>query len=586
MAVEMRSDLKVLFNCFSMPLAEEGSAGAGRYVEAILPTLSKKCSVTLICSKKNQKEYCFSGIRKVVLPVMSGSALLSLCRTHDIYFNPLNGFEPEDLPSGIPVVSLIHDLKHCVAPEFFLESDFHGRNRDYGFTIARSDGLVAISRWELENFAKYFNASHTVVVHHAAYLFDRIGKVERRPMTPFERFYCYPAVTWPHKNHYRLVEALALANQKAHEPIKLVLTGVVEGYQDQAWWKKLEALGSEHVEVLGHVSGQELASLMTYAKGMIFPSLYEGFGIPVLDAMNYELPVLTTRLAAVPEIAGETVAYFTNPFDGYSMAADILAFDQRIEAGGYDTEPAKERAAAFSTEETVTRLYDYLSAVAQRIKGNRPRRLFSDHNAMLNYQKKRLTIVLDIARLLAPDALHNALGNCDGMDLCFMSSYGNIPVVQQHYDVRLWGGEAEEAYANALKITYYSEHNARDRVACLAHMVESVIRTPYLIYLDVGDGIDLDHDFLSKAVALLDRYRECFSVIRTGGRHEVYIRGPLPKQKATRLLNDIEKNGDGAALLDHFNGRVMRTNTCKVEGAPGSLALYSRDITRFSNIVV
>ena len=58
---------------------------------------------------------------------------------------------------------------------------------------------------------------------------------------------------------------------------------------------------------------------------MIFPSLYEGFGIPVVDAMKLGIPVLTTRCAAIPEVAGDAVAYLENPFDSFQIATDISA---------------------------------------------------------------------------------------------------------------------------------------------------------------------------------------------------------------------------------------------------------------------
>jgi len=112
-----------------------------------------------------------------------------------------------------------------------------------------------------------------------------------------EGFLLYPANAWPHKNHARLFEAFALLRSDRPE-LELVLTG--EGFRD------LPA----GVRTVGRVGWDELPSLYRRAGALVFPSLYEGFGLPPLEAMACGCPVACSNAGSLPEVCGDAAVFF------------------------------------------------------------------------------------------------------------------------------------------------------------------------------------------------------------------------------------------------------------------------------------
>ena len=112
----------------------------------------------------------------------------------------------------------------------------------------------------------------------------------------------YPARGWPHKNHGRLFEAFALVRRERPE-LRLVLTG--GGHEGLPL--------PEGAESRGNISHHKLVSLYRRAACLVFPSLYEGFGAPPLEAMACGTPVVTSDRTSLPELAGDAVGTSSAP---------------------------------------------------------------------------------------------------------------------------------------------------------------------------------------------------------------------------------------------------------------------------------
>jgi glycosyltransferase involved in cell wall biosynthesis len=141
-----------------------------------------------------------------------------------------------------------------------------------------------------------------------------------------EEFAVYPANLWPHKNHTRLLEALAAVP----EPMQLVLSGQAYGRGAQVA-AQAERLGVSHrVRHLGYLPPDAVPLLYRRARLMIFPSLYEGFGAPPLEAMAAGCPVVASCHPAVAETCGDAALLF-DPEDTPAIAAAWLQ-------GAHDTE--------------------------------------------------------------------------------------------------------------------------------------------------------------------------------------------------------------------------------------------------------
>jgi glycosyltransferase involved in cell wall biosynthesis len=233
-----------------------------------------------------------------------------------------------------PAVSSVLDVQHEVFPQFFSRAERLYRRAAYGWTVRRSRLVITISE----------HAGRTLV--------ERLGvdPARVRPIhlgidherfrpgdEPREDFLLYPALGWPHKNHARLFEAFALL-RRARPDLRLVLTG----YGGDA---------PDGVEVRGRVSQDELAMLYRRAAALVFPSLYEGFGQPPLEAMASGCPVACSTGGSLPEVLGDAARLFdpTSVQDVVAAVEDVLAEPERwVERG-------LERAARFTWDECARR---------------------------------------------------------------------------------------------------------------------------------------------------------------------------------------------------------------------------------------
>jgi glycosyltransferase involved in cell wall biosynthesis len=120
----------------------------------------------------------------------------------------------------------------------------------------------------------------------------------------------YPAVTWPHKNHAVIPRALARLKEQGARPPAVLFTGAATDFQSKLQ-TLAESLGvASEVRFLGFVTTSQLQVLFRLARAMIFPSKFEGLGLPVLEAFRAELPVISSNATVLPEVAGDAVLYF------------------------------------------------------------------------------------------------------------------------------------------------------------------------------------------------------------------------------------------------------------------------------------
>jgi glycosyltransferase involved in cell wall biosynthesis len=238
--------------------------------------------------------------------------------THVAEFDVLH--YPLTVPSPgtqAPTVVTLHDTQHRDLPEFFGPARKSFRRIAYDRAARGAAAVVVTSEFVRGRAIELLDLAPSrvhVVPHAIDHSVFRIGDEELEPII------LYPARPWPHKNHTRLFEAFA-SLRETRPQLRLVLTG---GGLD-----RLEPL-PEGVESLGSVPAEQLASLYRRAACLVYPSLYEGFGLPVLEAMACGCPVAASNAGAIPEIAGDAAVLF-DPTDVEAMAAAMLEADGRRE---------------------------------------------------------------------------------------------------------------------------------------------------------------------------------------------------------------------------------------------------------------
>ena len=152
----------------------------------------------------------------------------------------------------------------------------------------------------------------------------------------------------PHKNFKLIFEAL---NHIENPQFDVVIAG---GANPQVFASASITI-PEYVKHVGYVSDSELKSLMSNAKWFIFPSIYEGFGIPPLEAMSCGCPVLSAKAASLPEVCGDAALYF-NPADAVALADLLMDASTNSAIREQYKLKGKERAASFTWEQAALQL--------------------------------------------------------------------------------------------------------------------------------------------------------------------------------------------------------------------------------------
>jgi glycosyltransferase involved in cell wall biosynthesis len=225
-----------------------------------------------------------------------------------------------------PMVITIHDLSFIRFPDLFRPA-----NRLYltvmtRLSARRARRLIAVSAHTAAEAARLLNISseRIDVVYHGVepdfhpLPFDEIAAFRQRQKLP-ERFVLFVGTLEPRKNLVRLVKAFARVRD---DRVGLVLAGG-KGWLYDELFAQVEALGlSEKVVFAGYVPNEDLPLWYNAATVLAYPSLYEGFGLPVLEAQACGTPVLTSNVSSLPEAAGDA-ALMVDPYDVEALAGGL-----------------------------------------------------------------------------------------------------------------------------------------------------------------------------------------------------------------------------------------------------------------------
>lgn len=217
----------------------------------------------------------------------------------DVLLCPQQSIFP--LRVGVPAVVTVHDLQHLAMPENFGLFDTHFRARVYPPSLARAARIIAISnvtRCDLVSRCA-IAASRIEVVPHG---FDAVERGAVEPWSAGGPYLYLPAATHPHKGHDVLLRTFAALRSRECAGWRLVFTG-----EQTAHWTKLKRLVRElqlEGDVLhrGFVPAAEVARAYAGAAAVVFPTRFEGFGIPVLEAVAHRKKVIVSRLPIFDEL--------------------------------------------------------------------------------------------------------------------------------------------------------------------------------------------------------------------------------------------------------------------------------------------
>lgn len=311
----------------------------------------------------------------------------------DLWFCPLMYALP--LEVAVPVVNTIPDLQHEHFPEFFHPRELALRTMGYQFSCRRAAATIGISEFVARDLIDryHLDATRTVGIPLAldpsysasADAVDRLVDHVRLKYRLEDPFIYYPANGWRHKNHETLVRAFRIIREKRRD-LRLVLTGCEFDVMDRLR-PLFESLDEARaVRHLGYVDRQDTIGLYAAASAMVFPSLFEGFGLPLLEAMQFGTPIVCSPVASIPEVAGDAALY-VEPGVPSALAETVLrlleddVLRDRLAAAG------RERVRQFSFAETARRtlaVFEHVLAGTWQAPALPPFRPLIAHNWLLD----------------------------------------------------------------------------------------------------------------------------------------------------------------------------------------------------------
>ncbi len=271
--------------------------------------------------------------------------LRSLLDGVDVVHYPLTVPVPRPRRARPHVITLL-DVQHLDLPRLFPRGERLFRKLAYDHASRRAAEVIVISEFVRERVIERLSLDPARV--HAVWLGVDHERFTASPDVDREHFLLYPARAWRHKNHARLFEAFREIRRRRPE-LRLLLTGA--GHDQRSLPEGVDAR---------QVSGAELVDLYRRAACLVFPSLYEGFGLPPVEAMACGCPVAAAARGSLPEVCGDAAVLF-DPLDPEAIAAGV---EEALTRSAELSELGLRRAATFTWDRTAQahdRVYSALS---------------------------------------------------------------------------------------------------------------------------------------------------------------------------------------------------------------------------------
>lgn len=285
----------------------------------------------------------------------------------DIFFRvyPLD----EDLEFSLSKqIVFVPDIQHEIFPEFFTSTDLRARRLAFGKALSKAGGIITLSEhakktindspWALG--PDIFVVNPALQVEHKNFQESDLSDREKK-LLPKGEFFYFPANLWPHKNHRHTFQAFREFLDHTKADMSIILTGFQEGWED---------LRSDFTDFpikhFGYVSPEMVQVLMQKAKALLFFTLFEGFGIPLLEAFKAETPVICSDTTSLPEVNGDA-ALRCDPMDTHAMASLMIRIYEDENLRKFLVEKGKERSSYFTWHRAAEAMHRSFETVYEKI---------------------------------------------------------------------------------------------------------------------------------------------------------------------------------------------------------------------------
>ena len=284
----------------------------------------------------------------------------------DVWFCPMMDLEPKNI--DIPSVVLVPDIQQEFYPQFFSREELRHRQLTVKPSCQLAGAVITLSEFSRKTLVDKYHLDPDkvhVVYSAAGKNFDPSAAEESwsRVAKEYglqEGYLLYPANTWPHKNHEVLLMALQRLKKRGLTP-RLVLAGAAIRPIDslKALARQLDC--EDQVLYLGYLDQSSFPGLYRGAACLVFPSLFEGFGVPLVEAMATGCPVACGNVCSIPEVVGEAAMIF-DPRNPDSIADAVEQILRNPELREQLVMKGRHQATLFSWEKAAKKTLEILEA--------------------------------------------------------------------------------------------------------------------------------------------------------------------------------------------------------------------------------
>lgn len=275
-------------------------------------------------------------------------------------------------------IFLIPDLQHEIFPEFFSPETLETRRITFNDALSNAGAILTLSTAAKKSLLAHswtkckdiFVANPALQPEHKQHHEKNLSEIDN-DLIPKKSFFLFPANLWPHKNHRRILNAFRLFLNATRADIEFIFTGHPNNWE--ALVKDFTDLPIKH---LGFVSTALLTELMKRANALVFFSLYEGFGIPLLEAFHASTPVICSNTTSLPEIGGNAILS-CDPTDIYQMSKLMQMVYQDESTRKQLIQSGKKQLELFTWQQSAKNVLDAYKVIIKKNRRKRFKKLLS-----------------------------------------------------------------------------------------------------------------------------------------------------------------------------------------------------------------
>lgn len=268
----------------------------------------------------------------------------------DLFWGPRHQL-PLFLPHRVKTVLTVHDTVHRLYPETMTLTNLLSERLFFRLSLVRSNVIITDSQSTASGIQRFYKIDPDKIdtIHPGIpFLPERSSGNEGLDFPLPPRYFLFVGTLDPRKNFERLFEAFVKIRPEKHG-VHLVVAGS-EGWKNRSFRERIDSHPlNGYVHLAGYVPRDCLRSLYEKALCLLFPSLYEGFGFPALEAMSCGTPVITSNTSSMPEVAGKA-ALLVDPYNVDALAEAIKKILKNGDLRNHLSLKGLERAKLFSWE--------------------------------------------------------------------------------------------------------------------------------------------------------------------------------------------------------------------------------------------